>query len=183
MTGSGLNKVLSGVVRGLFLAQRISFVVMAAVMCALVLTRYVFLYSPPWSEELTVYLMVWNAMLGSAALVLFNDHIALLFAVDAMPPRMRRVAAAIAQICVLIAAVLIAVYGYGFMNRMSDSMSMGLGISMRWSTMALPVGGALMTVAALLRVVDSFLRLAGRPPLIDDRLQDRVTDSRFQHAQ
>lgn len=183
MTASGLNRILSGVVRGLFLLQRLSFIVMVAVMCALVLTRYVFLYSPSWSEELTVYLMVWNAMLGSAALVLFNDHIALLFMVDAMPPATRRAAAVIAQIFVLIAALLIAVYGYGFMERMSDSMSMGLGISMRWATLAFPVGGALMALAALLRVADSLLRLAGRSPLIDDKLQEQVTDSRFQHAQ
>lgn len=180
---SGLNRALARAVRVLFAVQRLSLIVMVGVMCSLVLTRYVFLYSPSWSEELTVYLMIWNAMLGTAALVLFNDHIALLFVVEAMPPRLRRLADVVVQLCILIAALLITVFGYQFMQNMSDSMAMGLGISMRWSTLALPVGGALAVIAALLRVADSLGQAMGRPPLIDPALQGVVTDSRFHHAQ
>lgn len=65
---NGLWRLEIGLVAGLML-------VISALVFTQVLTRYVFMYSLPWLEELTRFLMVWMVMLGTAVAVKEKQHI------------------------------------------------------------------------------------------------------------
>ena len=49
--------------------------IMSIVTFTQVITRYVFFYSLPWSEELTRYLMIWLTFLGGALAIEKGSHI------------------------------------------------------------------------------------------------------------
>lgn len=65
---NGLWRLEIALVAGLMLAT-------SALVFAQVLTRYVFLYSVPWMEELTRFLMIWMVLLGTAVAVKQKQHI------------------------------------------------------------------------------------------------------------
>ncbi|WP_041682799.1 TRAP transporter small permease [Pusillimonas sp. T7-7] len=64
----GLWRLETGLVAGLMLATSV-------LVFAQVLTRYIFLYSVPWMEELTRFLMIWMVLLGTSVAVKQKQHI------------------------------------------------------------------------------------------------------------
>ncbi len=55
-----------------------------------VFQRYVLHYTPPWSEELAVYLMIWFGMIAMAVGVRRNSHMALRYFADKCRSRFNR---------------------------------------------------------------------------------------------
>ena len=125
---------------------------MTVVMNSLVVTRYVFSYSAPWAEEATRFLMVWLVMLGGAILMLFDDHISLNVFVGKLGPRARLVQAILVRSVVAAVAALTAWTGYGFTVSMLTVEAPGLGISVFWPTLAIPLSMTLITAFALLLI-------------------------------
>ena len=67
---------------------------------AQVVTRYVLHVSLSWSEELARYLMLWLAMLSAAYGFKIKSHFALLFIVDKIPTKLRKITSAIGSVLV-----------------------------------------------------------------------------------
>ncbi|MBU2699255.1 TRAP-type C4-dicarboxylate transport system permease small subunit [Sporomusaceae bacterium BoRhaA] len=74
-----------------FLARSAEFMMVlltVAMVCLVsyqVFQRYVLKYTPPWSEELSVYLMIWFGMIGIAVGVRRDSHMALHYFADLFP--------------------------------------------------------------------------------------------------
>jgi C4-dicarboxylate transporter DctQ subunit len=62
----------------------------ALIICAQVVTRYVFNYTPSWSEELSRYLVVWTIFVGTAVGVRKNIHIGVDAFIRLAPPWMKK---------------------------------------------------------------------------------------------
>jgi len=111
------------------------------VMVVLVFSRYLFLYSFPWAEELTRYLVVYSALMSCAVTVRERDHIAVSYFMDHLPARVKYVLRLVFDACIFIVMVVWVVVGIDTAFFMKYMWSGGIGITMFWPYMAIPISG------------------------------------------
>ena len=124
------------------------------VMTAQVFYRYVLNDSLLWSEEVSVWLMVWMVFLAAPVLTLHNQHVTVTAMVNALPAPVRPCLVMFAKLLTLIFLIFLVYYGTIAFNGTFHRISPATGFSAKWAKLAMPVGGALMTLAcaaALLR--------------------------------
>lgn len=137
---------------------------MVATMASLVLTRYVFSFSPPWSEEVTRYLMVWMVMLGGAVLVLFDDHITLYLFVEKLGRRAQLLQLILVRVIIASVSAVTAWTGWGFATSMWSVIAPGTQWPMFFPTVAVPVSFTLCTLFAVLLILRDLGSLFGHTP-------------------
>lgn len=163
---------LRAVCRAASVAMVLLMATMVVVINALVVTRYAFSYSAPWTEEITRYAMIWLVMLGAGVLTLFDDHIALNLVVDKLSRRVRPWQRLLVQLLVLGCALLIAWEGFPFAIGLRPVLATGLQVSMFYAAIAVPVGGVLIAVLALVRIAIEIAGIRGaKPPAIPDQFE------------
>lgn len=156
-------------------------VAMAAIMNSLVITRYIFSYSPSWTEEVTRYLMVWMIMLGAATLALFDDHITLYIFSEKLGHRGKLVHGIVVRSIVLAVSALTAWTGYDFAFSMWNILAPGSSLSMTLPTIAVPVSMTLVALFSFYRILRDFVALiGGTPPPLP--LQSDIMDGSFRPA-
>jgi TRAP-type transport system small permease protein len=131
--------------------------VMVGSMIWQVLGRYVFGHAPGWSEELSRFMMLWVAMLGSAAALRAGGHLSVTVLVDMLPPRGVTVVLALRDAVLVGAAGLLVWQGFLFARLNGAQESAALEIPMTIPYAALPAGAALILVMVVLS------RLTGAP--------------------
>jgi len=124
--------------------------VMAVSMSWQVIGRYVFGRAPGWSEELCRFLMLWVAMLGSAAVLRRGGHLTVTALLDALPPTWQAVLLALRDALMVAACGLLAWQGWLFAELNGAQDSAAMEIPMTWPYAALPVGGALIVLLVVL---------------------------------
>ncbi len=124
--------------------------VMAALVIANVISRYVFSHSFPWVEEATRYMMIWAAFLGAGPALRVGGHIAVDTLVQALPAAGAR---ALRAVLVLIMAATLAVLvwlGIDYVGFAWEQESPVLSWSLGKVYLAIPVGAALALVHLVL---------------------------------
>ncbi len=106
-----------------------------------------------WSEELSRYLMIWLTFLGASMGVRRGTHIAVTFAVSPLPSKWSKSVTLLVHALVLYFFILVSYYGWRLMNLQAFQVSAGLGISMRYVYISLPVGGSLCAVHVLSEIL------------------------------
>lgn len=153
-------------------------ILMLAVMASLVLTRYLFAYSPPWSEELTRFAMIWMVMLGGAVLSLFDDHITLFVFVDKFGPRLRLLRDFVVRFIMIAVSAVVMVKGIKFAEGMSSVFAWGLQIKMTIPAYSVAVGFGLVLLFNLILLISEIAALLGVRGRMIPR-QDQVMDGSF----
>lgn len=100
-------------------------------------------------EELTRYLMIWVAMLGSVLLTHDDGHIRIAIIPDALNPK---IAAAVGILADMIVVFFLSVFVFSSainLPSIAGQNTITLGVGMIWFHAALPVGGALMLLISL----------------------------------
>lgn len=151
----GLLKAIEWVVIGLL-------AVIAATVIAEVVLRGIFDLSLGVHEELTRYLMIWVAMLGSVLLTHENGHIR----ISLLPDRLSGTSAAFVLCAAdLVIVFFLSVFVYACATNLPSIVGQNtitLGVGMVWFHAALPVGGFLMLVIAIGNLL-GHLRLFAEP--------------------
>lgn len=115
-----------------------------------VLTRYVpSLPVPRWTEEVSLILMVWLAMMGSALAVRSGEHLAMDILHRQVPTAMR---AYLVRLVWLIAAAFSAYlvwYGWELSMRTMVQTFSATKLPVGWMYLGIPVGGMLMLIASV----------------------------------
>ncbi len=127
---------------------------MTVVITAQIVFRF-FFTALSWSEELARYLMVWLTFLGASSGVKRGAHIAVTFAVSALPAGLKKWMAGLVYLLSLYFFCLVAFYGVKLMEFQAYQVSAGLGVSMRYVYLSIPVGCSFCAV----HLVAHFLRL------------------------
>lgn len=135
-----------------YLAKSVELVmiILTAMMVGLVtyqvFERYVLHYTPPWSEELSVYLMIWFGIIGMAAGLRRNSHIALHYFADLMPKPVQRVLDFVKYGLILIYTAVLTVEGIHMVQLTMSQKSPAIGLPVGFVYLALPVSTVLMVV-------------------------------------
>ena len=123
---------------------------MVGVLTWQVFLRYVMNAPNIWSDELARLLLPWVSMLGSAALMRRDDHIAVTVFVDLLPPAWQLALRFVRDALILTMAGALVHLGLRLVSIGSRQSSSALEIPMSWPYMAIPLGAALIAFLLLL---------------------------------
>jgi TRAP-type C4-dicarboxylate transport system permease small subunit len=113
--------------------------------------RFIFDHPSTWSEVLVRSIMIWTVYLAAAAGFREGAVIAAEFLVRAVPRPLGKALQIFAGLLSLVFLVILVWTGIDMVERTSTQRLAGLGIPISWVYLALPIGGALATLAVLVR--------------------------------
>lgn len=132
--------------------------IMLACIAIQVVMRYVFSNSPPWSEEMALFMFSWGILGGLALGVYEGFHVRLDLLLNALPQAMRRWAEAAIDAATALFGAYLAWSGMRFVEFTSGSVSAAIGYPIEVLHVLAPVCGALICLFAASRL------LLGPPP-------------------
>jgi TRAP-type C4-dicarboxylate transport system permease small subunit len=118
--------------------------IMAVVVFAEVIFRYVLLLPLFWTEEFARYCLVWSSLLGAGVALKRGEHIAVTFFTDKLPNQARSAASLCARISIF---ALLAVIFWGGLHLVlitRHQLSPAMRVPMSWPYMAVPLSSLIM---------------------------------------
>ena len=119
-----------------------------------------------WTEEVARFLLVWITFLASTLAFQRGRHIAVTFAVDALPLHVRRLVRLAALAVVLALLIALMAVGYRYMQVQSFQKSASLRISMTYIYAVMPVCAAIMAWYTLVDIVETLI--LGEPRIVQE---------------
>lgn len=140
-----LDKLFTGLRAVLYWFSVAAMSVMLVVIFAQVVSRYVFNWTPEWSEELARYLFVWVVFIGSALIMGESGHLAVQF----VPNHFKGTATGklmeiIINLSGYVFILILLTQGAKMTRVMTFQISPGLEIPMSWVYAVIPLSSALM---------------------------------------
>lgn len=139
---TGMDKLANGV-ETVMMVLTVSMVVLVTYQ---VFGRYIFHYTPPWSEEMAVYLMIWFGMIGIAAGLRRDAHMSLHYFADKLPQVVQRVLVFVKYALILIYTGVLTYEGINMVKLTASQTSPAMGLTISYVYLALPVSMVLMAV-------------------------------------
>lgn len=134
--------------------------VMLVVIFAQVISRYVFNWTPEWSEELARYLFVWVTFIGSALIMGESGHLAVQFVPNHFKgTAVGRALEVLINLCGYVFIFILFFQGAKMTRVMTFQISPGMEIPMSWVYAVIPLSSALMLlylVKDTVRIVKGF---------------------------
>ena len=118
-------------------------------MTSQVFFRYVLNSSLQWSEEASIWAMIWMVFIGSVVVVRRWEHIYIPTVVKLLPIKIRSFVIVFTKILVLIFLCVLCWYGWGIVTGHSNAFSHNIGVSTAWAKASVPIGCAMMVVITL----------------------------------
>lgn len=134
-----------------------------------VLGRYIsFIPDPSWSEEITLTLMCYMAVLSAALAIRRGAHIRMTSFDRYLPKVVINVLDILADIGVIILAVVMIKYGFEFANGIGAKgfYPSLLWLSKKWMYMPIPIAGIAMVIFEIESLFNNILKLLGKEPLV-----------------
>ena len=147
-----------------------------------VFMRYLFNYSPEWTEEMVVYVIIWAVFIVASTLTKERGHVGATFIVEKLSTRARRIVEIINSLLAMIFCFLICWWGYQIVHvaYVTDERSL---TSLRYPLwiwyLAVPVGTTLIFLRYLLMLYRLVFRFDD-PSLIQDTHETSRTASEKQ---
>jgi len=124
-------------------------VLFAAMITLEVVSRYVFSFSIYFVNAAARLLLVWFFMLGAGIALRHGAHVGFELLTAALPPRARRVVELVALVAVAVFCIEMIYAGLHAMGPAWAQSEPGLGISLGWPVLAIPVGFAFLLYHAM----------------------------------
>lgn len=118
-----------------------------------------------WTEEVARFLLIWITFLAGTLAFQRGHHIAVTFAVDALPAGVSRLARALAVLAVIAFMVALIVIGYRYMQVQSFQKSASLRVPMSYIYAVMPISAAIMAWYALVDLCEIALEGEPRKPM------------------
>lgn len=143
-----LTKALKGV-------AGMSFIVMVALTCWQVFTRYVLKNPSTWSEELVSYLFAWMSLLGASIVTSESGHMNIPVLVDRLNPQMRSYMRILHELIALLFSLAILVYGGWQISRLAmGQMTSSLGVPVGIFYFVMPLCGVLNIIYTIINIAE-----------------------------
>jgi TRAP-type transport system small permease protein len=133
-------------------------VAMVSLVTYQVFQRYVLEYTPPWSEELAVYLMIWFGIIGIPVGVRLNAHMSLHYFADKMPKGVQKVSTFITYLMMLGYVGVLAYQGAQMVMLTMPQLSPAMGLPVGLVYLSLPVAAVLMGIFILEKMVNAIAK-------------------------
>lgn len=158
MTRARAAALLRGSERLLVVANQVVIVVLMMLMAGLVfanvITRYVFGFSLNWSEEIARYAMVWVTYLGAGLAMREGQHVAIEFLQSLLPRAWQPYARSIVWLVILAFLVVFTIAGFQFSTFAWRQRSPVMGWRMGAVYLTIPIGTLLFALHLIIGVRD-----------------------------
>lgn len=132
-----------------------SFIVMVALTCWQVFTRYILQNPSSWSEELVSYMFAWMSLFGASIMVGERGHMNIPIVVERFGTRGRKFFAILAELIACAFAGVILIYGgLQITNLAMGQMTSSLGLPIGVFYIVLPISGGINIVYGVLNIMD-----------------------------
>ncbi len=137
---------------------RLMVLFIAIILFVQVVLRYVFLYSLPWPEEASRYLMIWAVMLGGSILVKDEQLVTVDFLDNFWSPKLLVYRNILFRLLLAVLLAILLWYGVDLATFSMNRTTTALQISWFWPYLAIPVGAALMLFHMIVLALRDLLR-------------------------
>jgi tripartite ATP-independent transporter DctM subunit len=127
----------------------------SCILFAGVVSRYVFDSPIIWTDELAIFLFLWMAMFGAVVAVRRGGHMRLTTFVDWVAPNVRNWLATVAELVVIVFVIELIVPTVAYLKVQASTELITLHISDWYRVVALLVGAGLISLVALLRLMET----------------------------
>ncbi len=132
-----------------------SFLIMVALTCWQVFTRYVLSAPSAWSEELVGYLFAWMSLFGACLVTGERGHMNIPILIDTASGTARKVLLCLGEgVAFLFSAVILAYGGVKISELAMGQMTSSLGIAVGLFYVVLPVCGVLNMIYTAMNIFD-----------------------------
>lgn len=133
----------------------VSFLVMVALTCWQVFTRYVLGSPSTWSEELVSYMFAWASLLGASLVTGERGHMNIPIVVEHMKPNAQKAFGILGEVIAFLFSLIILVYGGVKISGLAmGQMTSSLGVAVGIFYVVLPLCGVLNMVYTILNIAD-----------------------------
>ncbi len=119
------------------------------VMLAQVFFRYVINSSLQWSEELSIWALIWMVFIGSAVIMKDWAHINIPTFTNLIPIKIRPFFLIFGKLATIVFLAAVIWFGFKVFNQDFHARSSSLSMSTKWAKLSIPVGGVLMMIFAI----------------------------------
>lgn len=150
-----MKKMRDTLIRLLEVLAGVSFLVMVALTCWQVLTRYILNNPSSWSEELVSYMFAWMSLLGASIVTSERGHMNIPVLLDAANPGMRKALMCFGEIIACLFSLIILVLGgIQIANLAMGQMTSSLGVAIGVFYFVMPLCGILNMIFTGLNIVE-----------------------------
>lgn len=135
------------------------FVALVAIINYQIFTRNVLDFTPQWSEQTALLLMIWLAFLGAAYGVRLRGHISIEFFVKMLPRVLREIIVVAGLLAMLWFSVYIMlIHGWHLTEMMMNQFLPSIPIKVGYSYLAIPVSGLLMFIYIIEDILELLIK-------------------------
>ena len=139
-----------------------SFLIMTALTCWQVFTRYVLGNPSTWSEELVGYLFAWMSLFGACLVTGEHGHMNIPIIVDMAAPGLKKILLSLGEIIAFLFSMIILVYGGTQITSLAmGQMTSSLGVAVGVFYVVMPICGAVNMIYTILNIVEIFGKKEG----------------------
>lgn len=119
-----------------------------------VFCRYVLRFTPSWSEETSVILMIWMGFIACAIGVKKGIHLTITAFVGLFPKKVQKVIFYLDEIAVLIFGLIMVRYGAELSSHTMMSIMPATQIKTGFLYMCIPIAGVMIVVYCIVRIIN-----------------------------
>lgn len=132
-----------------------SFLVMVALTCWQVFTRYILKNPSSWSEELVSYMFAWMSLLGASIVTSERGHMNIPLLVDRAGPGLKKLLNCLGEVIAFLFSLVILTFGGVQIAQLAmGQMTSSLGVPIGIFYVVLPLCGVLNMIFTLLNIVE-----------------------------
>jgi TRAP-type C4-dicarboxylate transport system permease small subunit len=139
-------------------ATAVIMIILSALICWQVFSRYVLNSSPFWIEEISVISLMWIGLLGAAGCVWTESHMSLELVVAKLPETVRIWLRALTDMAIAGFALFLCERGIFLVRRTMSGTLSTLPLAVGYTYLILPIAGGMMVLFALVRAISGVAR-------------------------
>jgi len=152
-----LKRMWNALLKGCSNFAGIALMFVVALIFVGVITRYVFIYSIPWLEELSRYLFVWFVLMSLGVTIIQNRQVRIdVIDVLIKNPTVKKVLAVITGVAALGIAVVLLRSSWDLLVNSNGTVSPALGLPMPFVYLSMVLGFIMTIIAMLVNLIKLF---------------------------
>lgn len=130
---------------------------MVIIISAQVFCRFILNFTPYWTEELTLIIMIYAGFLGAAVAYKKRIHINLQFFLMSLPIRIRKKAYLVIDCILLGFSIYSILYGWQLTARTMNQFNPALGWPVGTSYIAIPISGVIFFIFTIEKILNDLI--------------------------
>jgi|TARA_B110000090_G_scaffold192974_1_gene226866 TRAP-type C4-dicarboxylate transport system permease small subunit len=132
------------------------------IMSGQVFFRYVLNSSLQWSEEASIWAMIWMVFIGSVVVMRNWEHIYIPTVIRLFPLKIRIWLIVLSHVLVGIFLSVLVWYGWQVVTGSSNAFSHNIGVSSAWAKASVPLGAAMMMLMVIAELAEDIAAIASK---------------------